>query len=93
MNYIPGLTNHAGYIVVTDPDGGVQEKETYQCCHHNGHFARNVGQGPPAMCLMCMQPTCGSKACDVCIPFEAKLEAWEGKRRFWKELDIALATR
>lgn len=87
MNYIPGLRYTAGYIQIMGPDGLV-EMETYECCHHNGHFVREIRQGPPAICLMCMQPTCGSKPCDVCIPFEAKLEAWEGTRRFWKQLEI-----
>ncbi len=87
--YIPGLRNKGGYIVISDNlGGGVVEHETYQCCHCSAHFFRKVGQGPPAMCLLCNEPTCGTKTCDRCVPFEAKLEAWEGRRKFWKELEI-----
>lgn len=88
--FIQGLRHKGGYILITDPDVKQEktEYETYQCCHCNAHFYRQVGKGPPAMCLMCREPTCGRKQCDVCIPFEAKLEAWEGARRFWKQLEI-----
>jgi len=83
--------NHiAGYIQIGGPGIITPEMETYECCHCNAHFVRKVGKGPPAMCLMCMEPTCGSKPCDVCIPFEATLEAWEGTRRFWKQLEIGV---
>lgn len=91
MNPIQGLRNKGGYIVITDPDGLTIERETYQCCHCNAHYTREVGKGPPAMCLMCMQPTCGRKQCDPCTPFEAKLEAWEGRRRFWRDIDLILS--
>ena len=93
--FIQGLRNKGGYGIITDPGAKqlVQEYETYMCCHHGGHFYRKPGQGPPAICLRCMDITCGSKPCDVCIPFEALLEAWEGTRRFWKELDIQLDHR
>ena len=86
--YISGLRNRAGYIIITDPAGPTIEQDTYQCCHCNAHFEREVGKGPPGMCLMCMQPICGKK-CVRCIPFEAKLEAWEGRRRFWKDIDLS----
>ena len=79
-----------GVVLIDDPDipGGRTEYETYQCCHCNRHYRREAGKGPPAMCLRCNQPTCGEKACDPCIPFEAKLEAMEGRRKFWKQLEI-----
>ncbi len=79
-----------GYVIIDDPDApsGRIEYETFQCCHCNRHYRREAGQGPPAMCLRCNQPTCGKKPCDPCIPFEAKLEAMEGRRRFWKQLEV-----
>jgi len=90
-NYIDGLRYKGGGVLITDPSAPrlVVERETYQCCHCNAHFLRPLGKGPKAMCLMCMLPTCGEKACNPCIPFEAKLEAWEGTRRFWRELEIS----
>ena len=89
--YRVGNDSHlGGYMITTDPEAGVREVDTYQCCHCNRHYEREVGKGPPAMCLMCNDPTCGRKKCDPCIPFEAKLEAMEGRRRFWKSLEIQL---
>ena len=78
-----------GYASITDPDGPMIEYDTYQCQHCNAHTRREVGKGPKAMCMLCDGPTCGAKKCDwPCVPFEAKLEAWEGKRRFWKSVKL-----
>lgn len=88
MRHNVGVQAIAGYIVIDDPDVGVQEYDTYQCCHRGEHFQREVGKGPPAICLNCMQPTCGEKKCDPCIPQEAWLEAKEGTRQQWHGQDI-----
>ena len=40
------------------------------------------------LCFRCMAPTCGTAECLHCIPWEAKLEAQEGSRRFWKDLEL-----
>lgn len=87
---VQGLRQRAGYVVITDPGapGGKIEHETYQCCHCNAHFTREVGKGPPAMCLRCMKATCGKKKCDPCQPFEAWLEAMEGRRKLWRQMEI-----
>lgn len=77
-----------GYVIIANAEGPDVEYDTYQCCHCNAHFQREVGKGPKAMCLMCNDPTCGEKACNPCIPFEAKLEAMEGRRRFWKQMEL-----
>lgn len=88
-----------GYWVINDPEaaGGKSEGETYQCCHCNAHYDREVGQGPKAMCLMCYAPTCGQKPCDPCVPFEAKLEAREamalGRRRLYDKMQETLGLR
>lgn len=40
-------------------------------------------------CFNCMGPTCGRKECVTrCIPFEAKLEVAEGKRKFWRQMEL-----
>lgn len=83
-----GTKDIAGYVVIDDPDEGVREYDTYQCCHCGAHYEREVGKGPPAMCLNCMQPTCGEKRCDPCIPQEAWLEAMEGTREFYHGQEI-----
>ena len=49
---------------------------------------RKPGAKIRGLCFTCMKPTCGSRKCARCIPFEVKLEAMEGTRRFWKELQL-----
>ena len=49
---------------------------------------RKPGARVRGLCFTCMKPTCGSQKCARCIPFEARLEAMEGTRRFWKELQL-----
>lgn len=39
-------------------------------------------------CFRCMGPTCGQGKCVKCIPFEAQLEAMEGTRRFWNQMEV-----
>ena len=91
MPYIPGLRHRGGYAVITPmADGVVQEEyDTFQCGHCNSHF-RLAKKGPKeiALCVLCHEPRCRREACQVCIPFEARLEAMEGRRRFWKQLEI-----
>lgn len=39
--------------------------------------------------MNCNALTCGGDDCSRrCIPFEAKLEAMEGKRAFWRQMEI-----
>ena len=83
-----GVKDQAGYVIISDPDAGDVEYDTYQCCHCGAHYERIVGKGPPAMCLNCMAPTCGEKKCDPCIPQKAWLEAMEGTREFYHGQDI-----
>lgn len=84
MNYIVGMRHQGGYIVCADG----QEANTYECCHCNRHYVRKVGDGPQSWCTMCGAPRCDQAECDPCIPFEAKLEAWEGTRTFWHQMEI-----
>ena len=39
-------------------------------------------------CFRCPGPTCGRPKCIPCVPWEAKLEAQEGSRRFWKQIQL-----
>ena len=42
----------------------------------------------PGFCHLCHHITCGKAECLECVPWEAKLEAMEGTRRFWKNLNL-----
>lgn len=72
-----------GYIIETDIYGCVNEADTNQCCHCGNHFRIIKGSGKKrGFCLKCMQTTCGKLKCDICYPFEKKLEEYEkGKRK------------
>lgn len=78
-----------GYVIEHDPDapGGKIEYDTFWCCHHGGHFEKELGKGPPAFCMMCMKPTCGMPECDDCITLEERLLAMEGKKILWRRMD------
>lgn len=67
-----------GYFYTVEADGKMEEHDTYQCCHCGAHFVIVKGSGKTrGFCLKCMQITCGKLECDVCVPFEKKLEIWE----------------
>ena len=57
---------------------GIEVAHTLCCCHCNAHFVmvRNSGR-IRGFCMKCMQITCGRLECNVCIPFERKLEMME----------------
>lgn len=67
-------------------DGGIlidgrQTASTRQCGHCGAHFQMVAGSGRVrGWCLKCSKITCGAQACHPCIPMEARLEFWEGKR-------------
>jgi hypothetical protein len=57
---------------------GVEVAHTMQCCHCGAHFVSIKGSGKiRGFCLKCMKVTCGRPECNICIPFEKKLEAIE----------------
>lgn len=67
-----------GYLYTIESDGKMEEYDTQQCCHCNTHFTMVKGAGRiRGFCLNCMQVTCGKPGCNVCIPFEKKLETIE----------------
>lgn len=76
----------SGLIIVDDPERGVTEVDTLQCCHCGGHFPVQPGSGKRrGFCIRCMGPLCGAEACGVCVPAEKRLEqieqAAEAERR------------
>lgn len=56
--------------------------DTLQCCHCNQHFVLVKGSSRlRGFCRNCHQVTCGASSCNVCVPFEKKLEAHEKRAR------------
>lgn len=79
-----------GYITITEPDKSIIERKSYLCCHCQRIVIVRPSSGTQrSWCFSCGANTCGNKACVVkCVPFEARLEAVEGRRRFWKQLEL-----
>ena len=80
-----------GYIIITDPEkAGAEEHDCYLCCHCQRMVVVQPGSGKlRTWCHMCNAGTCGGLGCiKNCIPFEAKLEAMEGTRKFWKNVKL-----
>lgn len=67
----------SGYIILD----GREAAETLSCCHCGRAWITRPGSGTRrGFCMCCGKVTCGSKACDVCVPLEARLELWEGRK-------------
>lgn len=78
-----------GYSVLTDPDKGVRERDIYSCCHCQRIVEVVPGSGKlRGWCIHCSRPHCGGPRCWVCIPWEAQIEAMEGRRKLWKQMEI-----
>lgn len=57
---------------------GQEVAHTIQCGHCGSHFVSIRGSGKiRGFCLKCMKTTCGEIRCDICIPFEEKLDRYE----------------
>lgn len=70
------VRNPHGYVTRGDEKGHPVEADTIQCCHGGEHFEMIEGSGTRrGFCMKCMAITCGSLACDPCVPFEKRLEA------------------
>jgi len=58
---------------------GKEVAHTLQCCHCQAHFISMRGSGKRrAYCTQCKKITCGAHKCDICIPFEEKLDLMDG---------------
>lgn len=74
-------------IEITEPGKAPIRRSAFGCCHCSRICTVVPGSGiERGFCFMCMKPTCGQQKCVSCEPFEAKLEAMEGRRRFAKQL-------
>ncbi len=66
-----------GHIVITGGSSLV-EQDTLCCVHCRHHWIIKPGSGRiRGFCMKCMGPTCGSKQCDVCVPYMKKIEMLE----------------
>ena len=64
----------SGFIFID----GQEVAETLCCVHCRSHWVPVKGSGKVrGFCRKCMGPTCGSKSCDTCVPFEKRLEQIE----------------
>lgn len=78
--YRASLRRPGGWAQVTDPDlpGGKKEQDTAACGHCGGQlFIQQIAGG----CYQCGSQLCEScVSAETCLPFEAWLDATEGKR-------------
>ena len=65
----------AGHIIIVSPDRPIEEHDTLQCVHCDGHWVVDPGSGRQrGWCMNCGGPHCGAKGCWECIPFTRKIE-------------------
>lgn len=75
-----------GYLIIVDPAARSPiEAGTFCCTHCNKIVVVKPGSGiERGFCHNCHAPHCGGKKCWDCVPFERKLEEWEGRRQLWQ---------
>ena len=70
-----------------DGEKATARRSAFLCPHCSRVCVVIPGSGRErGYCFRCSKPTCGAQDCVSCAPFEAKLEAMEGRRRFHKQL-------
>ena len=82
-----------GYVAIMKPGKPTIERDAYLCAHCQMLCIVRPGSGTTrGYCFRCQAPLCGRAPCNQrCIPFEAKMEAQEGRRRFWKQMELTSA--
>jgi hypothetical protein len=86
-----------GQETLLDSSGGVEQFDTKQCPHCGRHF--RIAPGSPALargevCMRCGgKLTCGDPRCDVCVPFEARMDHLNGRRTRYDDVLRKLAGR
>lgn len=74
------MRNPEGHAVIVGLDGRTEEIDTFTCCHCNGivHVPARAKPGDfGSWCTLCMKMHCAKKGCDICVPFEKKMEQQE----------------
>lgn len=75
------MTEHGGFI-----EDGRQTASTLMCPHCGAHFVSVRGSGKRrAWCIRCSAVTCGELACDECVPIEARLDHFEGRKTLYDD--------
>lgn len=71
-----------GYAMLSDPETGVREADTFTCAHCNHVIHVKPKMRPEDMggfCRMCMKPVCQECVDGACVPFEKRLEQEEAR--------------
>jgi hypothetical protein len=74
-----------GYACIVDPDGAVQEFDTFTCahCNHVTHVkARQRPEDIGGLCKQCMGLICAACVGGACVPFLKRLDDMEARDRF-----------
>lgn len=82
------LCVHCNQIIIVRHRVGATVSELLWDGDASAVIAKERAKKRRGFCFNCMGPTCGGEACLECLPFEAKLEAQEGSRRFWKQMEL-----
>lgn len=84
-----------GTAIIVDPGAptSVREIDGTVCCHCQRITLIKPGQSASdagGFCRLCFAPTCGPCADHgVCTPFEAKLLKMEGRKAFYRGIELA----
>lgn len=63
-----------GHVIIDGREVG----DTCQCVHCGAHWLWIKGSGRKrGWCINCQGFTCGTRACDPCVPWEKKLDLYE----------------
>ena len=82
------LKKPSGVLLLDNKEVG----HTIMCCHGGEHFLSVKGSGARrGYCTRCKKVTCGAERCNVCIPFEERLNLTDGtisplKTKYSREL-------
>jgi hypothetical protein len=64
-----------GHFERTGPYGEIEQGDTISCVHCRRHYESRVGLDRQlGWCGRCMGPTCGRTECQVCVPYEQRLD-------------------
>jgi hypothetical protein len=75
------VRKRAGFTRTTGPFGEIVECDILVCCHCRFTWEVIVGSGiQRGFCAKCCGYTCGKPECNVCVPFEQRLENEEAGR-------------
>lgn len=74
---------------LTIGEAGREEYDYARCCHCQLQWRIVPGSGiVRGWCSMCGQPTCGSRRCQSCVPFERAMEREELRQRLFAALGL-----